>query len=640
MEFLLIGQPNCGKSTIFNEVIGYKSIASNFPGVTVTYTKGEIILHNGKFNIIDLPGTYSLVPSDDAEKATITYLYSKYNEDNVIINICDASVLSRSLELTLQLMELQKPMILVLNMIDEAKRKGININTEKLSDLLGIPVITSIGREGVGIYEIFDTAYKLSKEKKVPKIIEGPADVEKIINQVENRLENIDLQFNKRFAAIKLIEKDEIFVKLIDDKLAETEMSDINSMIKKLESIPNKDSSFIISSVRHNMSFNIFEKVAIVNRNVKRDIRDLIDNILLHPILGHLFLILILYLSFQIVFWFGGLIEPFFGDFFEIIGNYLQTNFKHNPLIYHSLNGLVQGVGGGIMIVIPYLFPFFIILSLLEDTGYLARVAYMVDNIMHKIGLHGTSIFPMIMGYGCTVPGILATRILKSDRDKFITATLTTLVPCSARLTVILGLVGFYISGQAAILIYILNIVIIGITGKFLSKVMPEVSPGLILEIPKYHLPSIKSLLSKTWFRLKDFVYMAWPLLIIGSIIMEIISYYKWDNTINAILKPLTVQLLGLPVAVGTVLLFGIMRKELALIMLFSALGTNKIAQVMTTTQIMTFTMFVTFYIPCLATIGALSRELKWKKAGIVMLLTFSLAIIISFMTRIFYSLF
>jgi len=215
---------------------------------------------------------------------------------------------------------------------------------------------------------------------------------------------------------------------------------------------------------------------------------------------------------------------------------------------------------------------------------------------------------------------------------------LTTFVPCSARMTVIFGLVGFFISIKAAILIYVLNVIIIGILGKFISKAFPEVSPGFVLEIPKYHLPSLKAVMNKTWFRLKEFVVIALPLLIVGSIILEVISFLNFTEPINSFLSPFTVGLLGLPVAVCITLIFGIMRKELALILLFTALGTQDVSSVMTASQILIYTVFVTYYIPCLSTYAALARELSNKKAIIITAMSIVLAIVLSLILRIIFS--
>ncbi len=641
MEFILVGQPNCGKSTIFNEVVGYKSVASNFPGITVKYTKSHIELENQKISVIDIPGTYSLQTSDEAELAATKYILN-VPEDAVIINILDASVLSRSLELTLQLMELQKPMVVALNMIDEADRKGIKIDSEKLSKIIGVPVIKTNGRKGKGIFQLFKQALLAGKEKTKPSIIKGPANIENFSESMLKIMKEkrVPERWNYRFMTLKLLEKDESIIIFLDDYFKKRDWEFINEKVKKIENIPQRNSEFIVSSIRHNMAFQIFENVAKVERSIKKDIRDKLDNLFMHPFLGYVFLISILYMTFWLIFTIGGICEPLFLDNFEKLSNLLSTKFADIPFLLSFLRGFVQGIGGGIGIVIPFLLPFFIMLSLLEDTGYLARVAYLIDNLMHKIGLHGMSVVPMILGYGCTVPGILATRILKSPRDKFITATLTTMIPCSARMTIIFGLVGFFISIKAAILIYIINIIILGFTGKLMSKAMPEVSPGLILEIPKYHLPGVKALFNKTWFRLKEFIYIAWPLLIIGSIILELIEHFNLTNSINSFLSPFTSGILGLPAVVGVTLIFGIMRKELALILLFSALKTKDVLTVMTPAQIYSFTIFATFYIPCIATIAALARELNWKKAGLITGLTFLIAIILAVLVRFIFPIF
>lgn len=641
MEFILVGQPNCGKSTIFNEVVGYKSVASNFPGITVKYTKSHIELENQKISVIDIPGAYSLQTSDEAELTATKYILNA-QEDAVIINILDASVLSRSLELTLQLMELQKPMVVALNMIDEADRKGIKIDSEKLSKIIGVPVIKTNGRKGKGIFQLFKRALLAGKEKTKPSIIKVPANIENFSKSMSKIMKEkrIPERWNYRFMTLKLLEKDESIIIFLDDYFKKKDWEFINEKVKKIENIPQRNSEFIVSSIRHNMAFQIFENVAKVERSIKKDVRDKLDNLFMHPFLGYVFLISILYLTFWLIFTIGGIFEPLFLNNFEKLSKLLSTKFADIPFLLSFLRGFVQGIGGGIGIVIPFLLPFFIMLSLLEDTGYLARVAYLIDNLMHKIGLHGMSVVPMILGYGCTVPGILATRILKSPRDKFITATLTTMIPCSARMTIIFGLVGFFISIKAAILIYIINIIILGFTGKLMSKAMPEVSPGLILEIPKYHLPGVKALFNKTWFRLKEFIYIAWPLLIIGSIILELIEHFNLTNSINSFLSPFTSGILGLPAVVGVTLIFGIMRKELALILLFSALKTKEVLTVMTPAQIYSFTIFVTFYVPCIATIAALARELNWKKAGLITGLTFLIAIILAVLIRFIFPIF
>lgn len=636
MKFLLVGQPNSGKSTIFNEVVGYKAIATNFPGATVKYTSGNLSFEEHTVEVVDIPGTYSLQTTDEAESLAVHYLLHEEDEP-VIVNIIDASVLSRSLELTIQLTELQKPMVVALNMIDEAEKKGIKIDIDKLSNTLGVPVIQTIGKKGVGVYDLFQLAHDAYEQKYIPKIHNTGSEIEDFIRKTSALLKekNIPTKWNDRFVSIKLLEKDPLIKEHLDDFLNEEDWEKINLLLGNLDRDLGNDSEYAISKIRHSMAFEIFEKVAEVVRGTKTDIRYKIDDLLMHPILGYVFMVGILYTVFATIFMIGNTFEPIFLTKFNDALSLINQNFDDSSIIYSIMQGLVTGFGGGIGIVIPFLLPFFIFLSFLEDSGYLARIAYLIDSFMHKIGLHGLSVIPLILGYGCTVPGILATRILKSQRDKFITAALTTFIPCSARMTIIFGLVGFFISMKAAIFIYILNLFVVGLSGKILSKIMPEVSPGLILEIPKYHLPSPKIIFHKTWFRLKEFVVIAWPLLVVGSIILEIINFYELASPINNFMEPFTVGVLGFPVVLGVTLIFGIMRKELALILLFSAIGTQDVLSVLTEAQAFSYAIFVTFYIPCLATFAALAKELNTKKAMLITALTAATAIILVLLVRL-----
>jgi len=260
-----------------------------------------------------------------------------------------------------------------------------------------------------------------------------------------------------------------------------------------------------------------------------------------------------------------------------------------------------------------------------------------MDVFMHRIGLHGKSIIPFILGYGCSVPAVMATRILEFPQHRFIVSILATMIPCAARITIIFGLVAFFISPNAALAIFALNILVVAISGKILSTLYPEPgSLGLILEIPAYQLPPLQNTLKKSWYRIKEFIVIAWPILIIGSVLLALMEYGGIEKYINWFLSPLT-RALGLPFPVGTTLIFGLLRKELSLIMLTQALGTTQVLTVMTKTQIIVFTVFVTFYIPCLATIAALWKEIGKKGALMAIFFTLSVAIILALATRVFF---
>ncbi|HBY56524.1 MAG TPA: ferrous iron transport protein B [Candidatus Atribacteria bacterium] len=636
MRIALMGQPNSGKSTIFNHVAGYKAVTSNFPGKTVEYTLTKFNLFGQTVELVDLPGTYSLTSFDLAELEARKYLL-KGNVD-VIINVMDASLLSRSLELTLQLLELKLPMVICLNMIDEAERKGIKIDIEKLSKILGVPVVPAIALKGKGVKELFSVAYKTGEEKRIGKTLNFSKNVEEVIEQLSTQIKKKEIaqEFNVpiRFLALKYLENDSYFIKNFKNT-EKNIFNKINYFQNLLREVHGRPPDVVISSERHHLSMNIYESIVSLTRP-HTSLIDYLDNILMHPIFGYVFLAFILYLFFNLVFTVGKMVEEHLLDYFYRIIPLIERSIDSETLLFSVISGIIQGLAGGIAIVLPYLFPFLFGLAILEDLGYLPRIAFLLDVFLHKIGLHGKAIIPFMLGYGCTVPAIMATRILESERDRFITSVLATMIPCAARMTIIFALVAFYINPQAALAIYILNIIVVIISGKILSRLLPEVTPGMILEIPTYHIPSLKVVLAKTWLRMKEFIFVAWPLLIAGSTILSLLQYYKADTFINNFFSPLT-TLLGLPLLVGTTLIFGILRKELSMLMLIQAIGTSNIATVMSVTQIMTFTIFIIFYIPCVATIAVLWREIGTKRTLFTISFTFVIAIVLATITRFIY---
>jgi len=636
MKIALMGQPNSGKSTIFNHVAGYKAVTSNFPGKTVKYEISKFKLFGQVSELVDLPGTYSLTSFDLAELEARKYLLN--NNIDVVVNVLDASLLSRSLELTLQLLELKLPMVICLNMIDEAERKGIRIDIEKLSEILGVPVVPAVAVKGKGVKELFSVANQIGNEKKSGKVLKFSKDVEDVVIQLTRQIEQKEHEKKSnipiRFLALKYLENDNFFIKNLEisDKKVLKNVEHFQNLLKESH---GRHSDVVISSERHHLSMNIYESVVLLEKPHKSFI-DYLDNVLMHPFLGYIFLGLIFYLFFNLVFSVGKMVEEPLLDYFYRLIPLMEKSIDPGTLSFSIISGIIQGLAGGIAIVLPYLFPFLFGLAILEDLGYLPRIAFLLDAFLHKIGLHGKAIIPFMLGYGCTVPAIMATRILESERDRFIASVLATMIPCAARMTIIFALVAFYISPQAALAVYILNIIVIIISGKVMSSLLPEVTPGMILEIPAYHIPSIKVALAKTWLRMKEFIFVAWPLLVVGSTVLSLLKYFKTDILINQFFSPVTL-LLGLPIVVGTTLVFGILRKELSMLMLIQALGTNNVISVMSATQIMTFTIFIIFYIPCVATIAVLWKEIGSKRTMFTIVFTFLIALFLGTVTRFVY---
>jgi len=591
MIIAFIGQPNCGKSTIFNYFSGYKAAISNFPGTTVKYH----------------------------------------------ISVIDASLLSRSLELTLELMSLERPMVVALNMMDEAARKGIRLQPTKLSWLLGVPVVPTVAAQGKGLTELLETAVEAGRVRVRPVQVVFSRDVEEEIAELSDHLDPKlaeDLRLPWRFFLVKLLEDDPYLMQEVERRDADL-LPIVKNYQKILSQSHGRPPEIVISSERHALAVNLFEQVARVTPAEKPTWRDRLDRIATHKIWGYVLLLLVLGLFFQAVFRLGQYPEEFFLSYLDLVLQLTREWLGPESLAYHLIGeGLFMGIFGGVAIVLPYLLPFLLGLALLEDSGYLPRVAFLMDNLMHALGLHGKSIIPFILGYGCSVPAVMATRILESPRDRLVVAMLAVLIPCSARSVIIFALVAYAIGPYWALGVYIFNLLVIAILGRLSTLLLREVSPGLVMEIPEYRLPTWGNVCRKSWLSLKDFIVVAWPILIIGSMVLSLLKFYGFEQGVNQVLSPLT-GLLGLPAAVGTTLIFGILRKELSLIMLHEALGTTDLTTVLTPTQLLTFTIFVLFYIPCAATIAALSREVGWKGAAVAVAASLALALGLGLLTRV-----
>ena len=563
MRIALIGQPNCGKSTLFNQVAGYKAETGNFTGTTVTFTESSVRVGGETIEVVDLPGTYTLAGTNPAEREASRYLLSE-NVD-VIINVLDASHVAQGLELTIELLAMKVPVIVAMNMMDEASRIGIRLDGPALQEKLGVPVMPLIASRGRGVKPLFLAALRMGKKENL---------------DTSNYLE---IKENERMA-------------------------------------------------RHHLAGDLEREF--VQRGERRvSKRDRLDDFLLHPFWGYVGLVLILYTFFQVVYGVGVLIETPLLAFLEMVTAQAATYLGEGKLFTEIVIGALQGVIAGLGIVLPYLMPFLLGLGLLEDIGYMSRVAFLMDALMHRIGLHGKAIVPFILGYGCNVPAVMSTRTLDDPKERFVAAALATLVPCAAILSVVFGLVAFYLGPLMALILYLLNIFVIALVGRILTAMIPEDTPGLILEIPPYRIPTLRTVVQKAWFRIKEFLVEAWPLLIAGSAILALANYFNAADFFNILSRPVT-WTLGLPAATGVPLIFGIFRKELSLVMLGQALGSMSFDTVLTSVQMITFTVFVMFYIPCLATLSALRRELGTKDMLTITGLTVVIAMVTALLAR------
>jgi ferrous iron transport protein B len=634
-SLLFIGQPNSGKSTLFNSIAGLKAETSNFPGTTVKHTHSRVAIDGRLLDIIDLPGTYSLCPSDPAEKAALAHLFGE--RPDVIVNVVDASILGRSLELTLELLELGWPMIVALNMVDLAEKKGIKIDPRVLSERLGVPVVPVIASRGVGVKELLDEAFRLILRPGASKPPAWSGDVEARIGELAGLIpDGFPLVANRRFTAVKMIEADHLFCDTVLGEVEPGLKREVDRVRSGLESGRSTPAYEIISAERHHHALKIAEESSRVEHGTGLSREKKIDAIIMHPFYGYVILVGVFVAFFFLIFKIGNPLETLLIKPFADLDVLLRTRLG-SSLLFHLADGLIQGIGGGIAIVLPYFIPLLLLMAFLEDLGYLARAGFLLDAFMHHIGLHGKSVSPFILGFGCSVPAIVSTRILESRRDRVITALLIPFIPCSARTTIILALVAFALGPWAALAFYAANIALVAVLGRVLSSFTKAPSPGLILEIPSLKWPSVSGILKKTYFQMKSFISFAWPLLIAGSVVLSLLQAVHADRTINSVLSPLVAGALGLPKELGVTLVFGFLRKELSLIMMLQALGVayKDLLSVITREQLLVFTVFVSFFIPCLSTCGILWKELGKKVAFLSIGLSLTVAIALSWLIRI-----
>ena len=542
-KIVLMGNPNVGKSVVFSRLTGANVIASNYPGTTVDFSKGKMRIEGKRVEIIDAPGTYSLEPANKAEEVALKML----DEADVVINVVNATNLERNLYLTLELLEKDKPVIIALNIWDETKHLGIHIDEKKLEKILGIPVVPTVALTGEGI--------------------------KALVSRIKEAKSNPDIKPTSE----------------------EGRWIAIGSIIKKVEHVEHRHHS----------------------------LRDRISDLTIRPITGLPIAVGILLLAFWVVRFIGEnligyVFEPLFEDLYRPVvtemSNWLGPGFIHTLLIgeygveinfVESMGMLTTGLFVPIAMVLPYIIAFYFILSILEDTGYMPRLATLVDNIFHKLGMHGHGIVPMFLGLGCNVPGALSTRTLETRKQRFISATLLAIaVPCMAQMAMVFGILGpygvYYIG-----LVFLTLAILYVIMGLIMNKFIKGESPEIFLEIPPYRRPSFKAIFKKTWMRVRWFLKEAIPFLFLGVLIINILYAVGFLQWLGTALSPIMEGLFGLPGDASIALVIGFLRKDLAVGMLLP-LGMNAMQLVIAATML-------TIYFPCIATFAVLVKELGVK---------------------------
>jgi len=550
---LLVGNPNVGKSVLFSRLTGVRTTVSNYPGTTISYTRGFTKLGEEKLEVIDVPGTYTLEPTSAAEEIALKML----KNGNVIINVVNATNLERSLYLTLQLLEMDIPVVVALNMWDDTKHRGIDIDLEKLRMMLGVPAVPTVAVTGEGIKELMESIPRATSP-------DGP--------------------FRSR---------DERWIA-------------IGEIVDQVQHIRHRHHTWL-------------ERVQ--DASVK-------------PLTGGLIAIAILVLSFLVVRFIGEsligyLLEPLFNGLWapvvlRVSGLMGGSGFLHDIVVGKLVGGevnfvesfglITSGLYVPFAMVLPYIFSFYLVLGLLEDVGYLPRLAVLMDTIMHWLGLHGYAIIPTLLGLGCNVPAVLSTRILESKRERFIASTLVSIaVPCAALQAMIFGLVGER-GGQYVLIVYGTLFAVWVILGIILNHSIKGFSPELLIEIPPYRIPPWRIVIQKMWMRIYGFLAEAIPIILGAIVIINMLYVFGVFDAIANFTAPVVSGLLGLPKEAVTSLVIGFLRKDVALGMLAPLALTAK--------QLVVASVVLAMFFPCIATFVVLLRELgvvnMCKAAGIM----------------------
>ena len=643
MIFALAGNQNCGKTTLFNALTGSNQHVGNFPGVTVDQKSGEVREHKD-CTVVDLPGIYSLRTYTQEEIVTRDYILNQ--KPDGIINIVDATNIERNLYLTLQLLELRVPMVLALNMMDEVRANGGTIDVQKLSDDLGIPVVPITAAKGEGVSELMDRAVETAKNRVLPKVYDFCAAnspvhrcVHAVVHLIEDHAERLGLP--PRFCATKLIEGDrDMADRLVLDQ---NERELLEHCIVQMETENGLDRNASLADMRYTFIEQVTADAVVKCHESKEHKRSVAwDRVLTgkYTALPVFFgvMLLIFWLTFEVI---GQGLSDLLAlgiDYVTAGVDGALTAYGINPVV-HSLiiDGIFAGVGS-VLSFLPIIVTLFFFLSILEDTGYMARVAFVMDKLLRKIGLSGRSIVPLLIGFGCSVPAIMATRTVSSDRDRKMTILLTPYMSCSAKIPIYgFFTAAFFTDHKALVMIslYVLGIVV-GILAALVMKgtAFRGKPVPFVMELPNYRMPSAKSVGLLLWEKAKDFLQRAFTVIFLATVVIWFLQ--SFDTRLNVVtdsadsLLALIGQWLAVlfrPLGFGdwrcaTALISGFIAKESVVSTLQVLLGNAAITSLFTTRSAISFLVFTLLYTPCIAAVATIRRELgsRIKTVGVVLL--------------------
>ena len=635
----LAGQPNVGKSTVFNILTGLSQHVGNWPGKTVEKKEGTHRADNVLIRIVDLPGTYSLTAFSEEERVARDFIIQE--KPDLVVLVLNAAALERGLYLLSEVLLLNRPVIVALNMLDVASAQGIEIDTRALQDSLGLPVIPMVAKRNSGIKELVNqiSAIASSEYKYNPDSPEVSTDHQQIYQDILKLVRPyIQEPYTPEWIAVKLMEGDPEVSKMVENKAQKSARDGIEGLL-----IKHEDALHAVVNGRYDWIEIISRAVVSRFKMGQVVLTDRIDHILTRPIFGIPVLLGVMALVFFLTYAVGSPLQGWLSDQFQHFIKFCEPFVINWPdwLSGVLLNGVIGGAGS-VLTFLPILLIFFTVMAILEDIGYMARAAFVMDRIMHLIGLHGKSFIPMFLGFGCNVPAVLGARIIETKKARMITLILIPFVPCTARLAV-LTLVSAAIFGSYAAFvswsIVALNIAVLGIAGIFINKTLWKQDAPFIMELPIYHTPDVKTIMMVIWSRTLSFIRKAGTVILGVSLIIWFLSYFPKGTVEDSFLASFgrLIQPLGVPLGLDwkmiTALLTGLVAKEnvVATLGVLYSVGrdglSNILPTIMSHESAAAFLVVMMLFMPCAATIAVLKKEMnsnKWFYSSIVMTLLVS----------------
>ncbi len=664
MKFALAGNQNCGKTTLFNQLTGANQHVGNFPGVTVDSKVGKI--RGTSDEVVDLPGIYSLSPYTQEEIVTRDFLTREHPDG--IINIIDATNIERNFYLTLQLIQLDIPMVIALNMMDEVRANGGTIKVNALKEELGVPVVPISASKNEGVDELIDTVLKTAKARRKPKrqdFCSGPVHrtLHAVAHLVEDHAENIGIPAT--FVASKLVERDEPLLESLD--LSENEIDMIEHSVTEMEREMDTDRKAAIADMRYTFIDKIVKDAVVKPKESLQHARSVkIDRILTNKYLAIPIFLCLMFLIFALTFGtVGSWLSDLLGEGIDAVSVFVEqgmTRLEVNPVVRSLVvNGIITGVGS-VLSFVPVIVILFFFLSILEDSGYMARVAFVMDKLLRKIGLSGRSFVPMLIGFGCTVPAVMSARTLSSERDRKMTILLTPFMSCSAKLPIygIFTLTFFpRYRGLVMIALYLTGILMAVLCGLIFNKTLFRGKPvPFVMELPNYRLPSAKSVGMLLWDKAKDFITRAFTIIFVASIVIWFLQTFdirfnvvedSADSMLASIGHVLTPVFAPLGITdwrMCTSLVVGFTAKEAVVSSAAVLMGTTTamlpdvLSGVFSPATAFVFLIFTLLYTPCVAAISTVAKELNRKWAVFVVVFQIVVAWIAAFAVRVLVGLF